>query len=210
MKKNNFLKKSLILLGVAGVVSSGVYFYPVLLDYQKTRIESLQTEISALKEELVPVRFKIIEKTDSSVTVEMRFYDADNKEISIKKLKLNGTELTFDFNVVKMKNNRKSDSYLFFPIKVFTDRIPPADGVEISGEYNKNEFPAIYDGSGLSENDRKVVTDLYKIILEKEPIIIEHFGSAVHDLKTISELKTGFIYRLVCHQSSGGMEIERD
>ena len=109
-----------------------------------------------------------------------------------------------------MKNNRKSDTYLFFPEKVFTDRIPPADGIIISGEYNNNDFPAIYDESGLSENDRKVVSDLYKIILEKEPIIIEHFGSAVHDLKTISELKTGFIYKLVCHQSSGGMEIERD
>ena len=210
MKKNNVLKKTLIFLGIAGVVSSGIYFYPALIDYQKAKIESLQTEISALKEELIPVRFKILDKTDSSVTVEMRFYDADDKEISIKKLRMNGTELTFDFNVVKMKNNRKSDTYLFFPEKVFTDRIPPADGIIISGEYNNNDFPAIYDASGLSENDRKVVSNLYKIILEKEPIIIEHFGSAVHDLKTISELKTGFIYQLVCHQSSGGMEIERD
>ena len=102
----------------------------------------MQTEISALKEELIPVRFKILDKTDSSVTVEMRFYDADDKEISIKKLRMNGTELTFDFNVVKMKNNRKSDTYLFFPEKVFTDRIPPADGIIIiSGEYNNNDFP---------------------------------------------------------------------
>ena len=64
MKKNNVLKKTLIFLGIAGVVSSGIYFYPALIDYQKAKIESLQTEISALKEELIPVRFKILDKTD--------------------------------------------------------------------------------------------------------------------------------------------------
>lgn len=204
------MKKVLIFFVVAGVVAGGIYFYPSLLDYQKAKIESLQTEISVLKEEIIPVRFKITEKTDASVTVEIRFYNADGKEVAARNLKMNGTELTFDFRVVKLKNNKNSDTYLFFPEKVFTDRIPPTDGRIISGEYNNNNFPAIYEDGGLSDNDRRVVSDLYNVILNNEPVIIEHFGSAVHDLKTINELKIGFVYKIACHQSSGGVEIERD
>ena len=210
MKSKTGSKKILIFLSVLSLTGVGLYFYPTLIDYQKARIESLQNEISVLKEEIIPVRFKIIEKTDSSVTVEMRFYDISGKEVSGKSLKMNGTELTFDFRVVKLKNNKKTDTYLFFPEKVFTDRIPPAEGRIISGEYNNNNFPAIYEEGGFSENDRNVVGELYNVILNNEPVIIEHFGSAVHDLRTINELKTGFVYKIACHQSSGGVEIQRD
>ena len=210
VKQKGVSKKIVIFLAVLGITGAGVYYYPALIDYQKSRIESLQNEISALKEEIIPVRFKITEKTESSVTVEIRFYDVSGKEVAARNLKMNGTELTFDFRVVKLKNNKSSDTYLFFPEKVFTDRIPPAEGRIISGEYNTNNFPAIYEDGGFSENDRNIVSDLYNVILNNEPVIIEHFGSAVHDLKTINELKTGFVYKIACHQSSGGVEIERD
>lgn len=210
VKPKNTPKKIIILLAVITVTGAGVYYYPTLIDFQKARIESLQNEISSLKEEIIPMRFKITEKTDSSITVEMRFYDVNGEEVAARNIKMNGTELTFDFRIVKLKNNKKSDTYLFFPEKVFTDRIPPAEGRIITGEYKNNNFPAIYENGGFSENDRNIVSDLYNVILNNEPVIIEHFGSAVHDLKTINELKTGFVYKIACHQSSGGVEIVRD
>ena len=210
VKQKNTPKKIIIFLAVLAVTGAGVYYYPALINYQNAKIESLQNEISALKEELIPLRFKITEKTDTSVSVEMRFYDVNGKEVAIRNIKMNGTELTFDFRVVKLKNNNNSDTYLFFPEKMFTDRIPPAEGKIITGEYNNNNFPAIYENGGFSENDRTIVSNLYNVILNNEPVIIEHFGSAVHDLKTINELKTGFVYKIACHQSSGGIEIERD
>ena len=35
----------------------------------------------------------------------------------------------------------------------------------------------------------------------------EQHGVAVHDLKSVSEFKKGFVYKVVCHPHSGGIEI---
>lgn len=187
-----------------------------ILKFQEKVIARLEDQIQYLEEEFVPMKFEIQEKKDSVISVKIKYYDMDGQEVGSSAVKLNGSELNFDFEVIKFSDK----AYIFFPCGVYTDTMALVNETVISGDYEKDGFPSIYDGMKLFDEDgnpldaegenqiREQLSNYFAIVRKGGSVSrTEQHGVAVHDLKSISEFKKGFVYKVVCHPHSGGIEI---
>jgi len=162
----------------------------------------LEDNIALLKEENIPLRFKIIEKANDSIRLVVKFYNADNKEINKIEHKLHGQELSFDFYVVPVK-----DRYVAFPSKIFTDKIAANDGVELYEQYNEEGYPAIFNSSAMNPELYDGLKSVYfKVKTGQLDSLNEHFGNMVHDIKEFKSFLPENVYSIVTH-TKGGIEI---
>ena len=210
-------KKSLFVLLIFFVILVLAVSVGCILKFQEKEIARLEDQIQYLEEEFVPMKFEILEKKNSDISVAIKYYDMNGKEVGASKLvKLSGNELNFDFEVIKFSEKAR----IFFPSGVYTDTMAQVDETAISGDYEKNGFPAIYEGMKLYDKDgnpldeegveqvRTQLSDYFAVVRKRGAVTqTEQHGVAVHDLKSISEFKKGFVYKVVCHPHSGGIEI---
>ncbi len=195
MKKNSLKLLLLILI-------SGIVFTTSCIKKQEKQIKKLEDNIALLQTENTPVRFKILEKTEDSLSIIVKFYNADKKEINHFEKILNGQELSFDFYVVPVK-----DKYVAFPAKIFTDRIAADDGIILYEFYNQEGYPGIFYHKDINKDLYKGLKEVYQNIKTGQlDSVSEHFGNMVHDIKKFNSFLPGNVYSIVVH-TKGGIEI---
>lgn len=212
---NVMSKKSLFVLLVFIVILVLAATVGCILKFQEKIIAQLEDQIQYLEEEFVPMKFEIREKKDSNISVKIKYYDMTGEEVGSSEVKLSGNELHFDFEVIKFSDK----AFIFFPCGVYTDTIAQINETKIFSDYEKKGFPKIYngmqffdkDGKPLDEEGESQIKDQlsnYFAIACKGGSVsqTEQHGIAVHDLP-LSEFKKGFVYQVVCHPHSGGIEI---
>ena len=188
-------------LGLVMVLTS-LIFLSSCVETQKNKIKQLEDNISLLKEESIPLRFKILEKANDSILLVVKFYNADDKEINKIEQKLHGEELSFDFYVVPVK-----DRYVAFPSKIFTDKIAANDGIILYEYYNKKDYPAIFNSSEMKPELYEGLKDVYlKIKSGQLDSLNEHFGNMIHDIKEFKSFLPENVYSIITH-TKGGIEI---
>lgn len=198
MKKINYP------LGLVILVLS-LIFISSCINRQKNKIKQLEDNIALLKEENIPLRFKILEKSNDSILLVVKFYNADNKEINKFEQKLHGEELSFDFYVVPVR-----DRYVAFPSKIFTDKIAANDGIILYELYNKEDYPAIFNSSEINPELYEGLKDVYlKIKSGQLDSLNQHFGNMVHDIKEFKSFLIENVYSIVTH-TKGGIEIVKE
>ena len=169
---------------------------------QKNKIKQLEDNIALLKEENTPVKFKILEKTADSISLVVKFYNADNKEINKIEQKLYGQELSFDFYVVPVK-----DRYVAFPAKIFTDKMAADNGIILYDYYNLEDYPAVFYSKDINADLYEGLKDVYqKVKAGQLDSLNEHFGNMVHDIKEFKSFLPENVYTVVTH-TKGGIEI---
>jgi len=201
MKKTKFnLKFALLFLLIAiAIVILGLFS---VTKFQDKKIEKLESKIELLKEVSTPVRFKIIDKNNGKIHFAVKFYDSDGNVINRQEFSLEGEELSFDFFVIPVK-----DRYIAFPHKIFTNKIAPKDGENIFKLYDKNGFPEIFNSSGLDNDIKLGLQELFSQLKTENIEDLEGlFGSGIQDIKGISEFEKDNIYKIVSH-TKGGIEI---
>lgn len=196
---------------------------------QEQKIANLENMIADLKDELIPIKFKVEKIKHDKTFIRLLFLDLAGNKIKEEKLSLTGNEIHFDFQVVKLRDkkiasgknkNQTLEQFLFYPYKIYSENIKPNDGIDLCRLYNKNNFPSIYKGfeSFLNEDNKKYsnayskkLTQTFEYILNDElGKLAEQFGSAVHNMPGISEFKKGYTYSIVCHPHTGGIEIRSE
>ena len=209
------MKKKGVFIFVVFLIVLGVCV-GCILKFQERIIAKLEEQIQYLEEEFVPMKFEIQERKNSFVSVKVKYYDMTGAEVGSSEVKLNGDELNFDFQVVKFSEK----AFIFFPCGVYTDTMALVDETKIFGDYESDGFPKIYNGMSFFDKDGKPLgKDGADQVKEQLAMYFasackgevasktEQHGVAVHDLKAISEFKKGFVYKVVCHPHSGGIEI---
>jgi len=192
--------KTIIILAIIG--ASLFFGYSTCIENQKEKIKKLEEKIALLKEEHIPMRFKISEKTADSIQLVVKFYNADNKELNKLETRIAGQELSFDFDVVPVNGK-----YVAFPSKLFSNVIAAADGIKLYSFYDKDGFPQVFESDSL-DNDLKLgLQDLFQQIKTGQTDSInQHFGNMVHDIKDIKSFMPDMVYSIVC-RTKGGIEI---
>ena len=192
--------RNLIIIIIVGAAL--IFGYFKYIDRQKVKIKQLEDKIALLKAENTPMRFKITEKTQDSIKLVIKFYDADDVEINKIVTKLAGQELSFDFNVVAIK-----DYYVAFPSKLFSNLIAASDGMVLYNIYDKNGFPQVFESKNMDSDLKSGLEHLFtKIKSDQLDSINQQFGNMVHDIKGLKAFKPNIVYSIVCH-SKGGIEI---
>lgn len=183
-------------------------------------IVELTEHIAYLEEEFTPMEFEISKYNDGDIKLKCVFYNMDGKKVGSKNVALNGNELNFDINVVKMDE----DSFIFFPCGIYSEEMALADSIKIYDAYNDDGEPEIYEGITDIENDngKKLSKKSKESIMEELKLYFalmisnespnstkEVHGVAVHDIKNVNSFKKGFVYKVVCHPHTGAVEIVR-
>ncbi len=186
----------LVLIGIITLLLSSC------IKEQKKQIKKLEENISLLKEETTPIRFKILGKTNDSIHLLVKFYNSDKKEINSFKKTLNGQELSIDFYMVPVK-----DRFVAFPSKIFTDRIPADAGISLYEYYNQEGFPGIFYTKDIDKDLYQGLKDIYqKVKSGQVDSISDHFGNMVHDIQKVKSFLADNVYSIVTH-TKGGIEI---
>ena len=169
---------------------------------QEQTIDNLSVKAENLQEMYTPIKFKIEKKQENRVFALVKFYDTEGTEVAKQKIKMNGTELAFDFYVIPVE-----DKFLAFPSRVFTNMIAPDDGKYIMDKYIKNGFPEIFAKPEMSEDYKAGIIGAYHYAkanhLRKDSTAI---GNAVHDLEGIKSFLPGHAYKIQV-LSKGGIEV---
>ena len=209
-------KKSIFVLFIFGFILVLAASVGCILKFQEREIARLEDQIKYLEEEFVPMKFEIQEKKDSIISVKIKYYDMNGKEVGSSSVMLGGNELNFDFEVIQFSD----EAFIFFPCGVYTDTMALVDKTVINTDYEKNGFPRIYEGMKLYDADKNPLDEEgtkqirsqlsdYFAIARKGGVVsqTEQHGVEVHDIQYVSEFKKGFVYKVVCHPHSGGIEI---
>lgn len=175
----------------------------LLVILQKGRLASLESSIALLKEEQVPLRFKVVARSGGGIELRLKFYDGDGEEIAIADRSLKGESLFLDFVTVPV-----AGKYLSFPKAVFTEAVPAEEGVSLLGLYDRGGFPQIFARKGMDRKAKDGLTALYlKLKLGLQPG--GSFGNAVHDIEEFASFEIGAVYKVVA-RLKGGLEIMED
>lgn len=177
------------------------------------KIAGLSEQIETLKEDFVPMQFEIVKNAGSRIKVKVAFCDivTEKKVSKAKTFDLEGEELNVDFQVIELDGK----NFVFFPCGLYSDKIPLAESLPLFDLYDQKGFPAIYGGiveSNPSKSERvsleKELTTYFDLVKSGETSLSkEQYGTAVHELKNISRFKKGFVYNVLCHPHTGGIEI---
>jgi hypothetical protein len=189
-----------------------------------------EKELQELKDVLIPLRFREVERIDNKIKAEFYFYsyleddidrsfmsDVFEKEQPLNSLtvELDGRELFIDCLrfVEKQGSLFKHDVNWTFPYRVFTDSVAPDDGVLIYGAYDSDGFPSIYDALDLDAEAKRRASEIFSHIKRYGDLGPEDelrkviSGNAVHDLSgEVLRFQAGKWYDLVVHIKKGGVE----
>ncbi len=207
---NKKLIYSIIGIGTFLLLVFGIYCATTLQD---KKIKQLQRQVVYLKQEIVPIRFKILDRRNDSVFFSVKFYDMDRHVVyyydengerqEFVRIKLPGKEVAFDFIVVPV-----GGKFLAFPYKVLSDAIAPKDGIVLFPYYNRDNFPQIYFSGENSPAFNAGVKALFDKIQKGDVQDIKGiFGSLVQDVQGVRQFDIGKIYKIVVHPAKGGIEI---
>lgn len=155
---------------------------------------SQEKEITSLKAKIIPLEFTLL-KNDQYMEVKYSFLDIAGQPVCSKTETLRGNELFIDC-VVKQLNN---DIKVAFPVILYSNVIPAAEGIVLVQEYNNNGFPEIFHG--VSAKEKKHLERIYAEVLQ-EINDTEAFRSSPH----IMASTTKTTYQLVA-RIRGGLEI---
>ena len=201
--------KKKVFLGILLVVVICFCVFSLLnccVEQQEKKIDSLEKQILSLKSDVSFVQFLVKDRNtrsgSESITVMFKIFNLDNKEIAKFEDTLKGTELFIDFQLVKI-----SSAYLAFPFRYFSEQQAPATGKLFYSYYDEKNFPKIYSSDsafyGLSKES---LTTIFSE-LKKPGENVSDFGSAVHEISSISDFEVGIPYKIIYHPQKGGIEI---
>lgn len=201
------LKPLLWIIIIVAIVAAGLFVINSGIDWQIKKIDKLKKEISFLKSEITPIRYKVIKKNGDMLSVALKFYDLDGNQIGkTRQYELKGNTVSFDFYLAKF-----NDEYIAIPYKIFTDEIKPEDGISLYENYEERDFPMIYKSINSSKAFNQGIKALYEKIKSGDFQDMKNvFGNMVQNHpKADSSKIDDSTYKIIVHKK-GGIEIIED
>lgn len=190
----------LITILVLAAVVGGISLY---MKAQQEKLVQLKANIAQLKEEHVPMRFKVVGREDGQLMAKVKLYDMDGHEIGAADSTLQGESLFLDFVTVPLERK-----YLAFPQTIFTDAVPAQEGMNLFPLYDRNGFPEVFATDGINDALKKDLSELF-LKVKQGNAVNGSFGSAVHDIKEFKTFDEDVVYRVIA-RLKGGLEIVED
>lgn len=199
------MKAKSIITFVILLISAVIFVYLVFIGTkeQTKRIADLEKEISFLKEDITPIRYKILSQDNENTELSVKYYDLDGNEFATKKYNINGSKVSFDFFVVKIE-----EKYVAFPSKIFSDKIATKDGINIFSDYEKNKYPMIFYSKDANKAYSNGIISLFEKIRVNDIEDIENiFGNSVQNINQLNDKNDlNKTYKIIVH-TKGGIEI---
>lgn len=189
------MKKVIALILALSAATAG---YIKITDLEK-REEAALKELHFLTGEQVTTEFKITERDASTLSLQMRFLNPEGKPVGNQiSYTLKGSTLYIEYFIIRLTDT----SYWHFPVKIYSDTIPPGKGLLLTDFYTSEGFPLIHESRG-EEIPLKTLMKLVHRGLDGER---KHgFFSAVHDTQK-NPFMLNRTYRIT-GRNQGGLEV---
>ncbi len=175
----------------------------LLVRAQEESIARLEDRIDLLKAECIPLRFQILSRDGDTLRVKLKLYDSEDREIETLERDLAGNSLFIDFISLPIGGR-----YLAFPHRIFSEKIPAAQGISLFALYDDEGFPSVYDARNLDQGLRKGLSAIFQKLKAGE-LPASSFGNAVHDVQEFASFEMDIVYKVVT-RAKGGIEIMED
>ena len=152
-------KNTIILAGGAAVIVIGALLWWLL---SRSSSDAVNVEkFNLLKDETVPMRLKVVVRSDGSAQVAVKFFDVDGKAVGRCELPYSGGGITLRILDVDV-NGR----HLYFPEEMVQCASPDTLTQQLRQYYVKDRFPMIYSSQVADAGLQDEILRLYSRILE--------------------------------------------
>jgi hypothetical protein len=221
MKKGSGGRRGSPLLGalafLATIALAGYFWFQHADSAQRQKIAYLEDLSTRLRSETVPLRFMVLSREGGEIRSRIRLYDLRGGEIAVLEKSLPGAELYVDMLLVPLRSGEgKADSWIAFPYRIFTDKLAAASGLLLFDAYDSGGFPEVLRGVQWSAKEEAVLKAAFASARKSAAAGLPAtgaakgaFGSAVHEVSSLSKFESGIVYKVVC-RIKGGTEIVED
>ena len=178
----------------------------------ETRKASLEDTINYLKSEYEFARLTINSKNSSSISFTMTLLNVNGNVAAKKDYELPGNDIFLESAIIVMSSPDKERA-LVFPKRLYSELLPPDQGLAITSLYDDNGFPGIYSSKDLTPELSSVIRKIYQLsqtAKEDSPDwkdqsvkIALNMEASLHQTRGYEPGKT---YSCVVHPN-GGMEL---
>jgi hypothetical protein len=216
-----------LLLFLASVAGASYFWFQYSASSQRQRIAYLEDLEARLRSETVPIKFMVLSREGGEIKARLRLYDLAGREIAVLERSWPGSELYIDVLLVpaatraaprgaKGAEAERGDSWLAFPYRVFTDELSAASGSLLFDAYDDGGFPGVLRGIEWSAREKEAIVAAYSAARKRAAAGLPatdaakgSFGSAAHEVASLSAFQAGIVYKVVC-RVKGGVEIMED
>jgi len=207
------------LLILASFAAAGYFWFRGSVSSQRQRITYLEGLSTRLRAETIPLKFMVISRDGGEIRARVKIYDLAGREVAALEKAWPGSQLYIDillFPIRSEKDAGNADSWLAFPYRIFTDKLPASSGTILFDAYDDGGFPEVLGGMDLSAGERAAVISSFAAARRSAGAgspategAKGAFGSAVHEVSELSRFEVGTVYRVIC-RIKGGVEIMED
>ena len=206
---------------------SAYFWFEYSASMQKKSVLRLDRLASRLGTGQVPLKISILSTQCGEIRSRLQIYDLSGREIAVMEKAWPGTELDIDMLLIPASSESgsgpratrgavpKTDFWLAFPCRIFTDKLGAASGTLLFDAYVGQGFPEVLGGIPWSGKELASLTAAFgaarrrAAALPSRDSATRAFGSAAHEVVRLSRFEIGAVYKVVC-RSIGGLEILRD
>ena len=195
----------------AAVVMAGYVGFTKLNFNNQQEVERLERIVENLKEEYIPIKFKVDYRQDGTAEVNIKYFDQDGKQINRMSYIVSGSEIFFDFKIINISSR---NLYFFLPYSIYTDKTEPVNGIQIIDDYTQDGMPLIYKNKKIeSQEDIQFFENLLTYAKTGTGLdeIDLSYGYSLHDMNDFNiHFMPDTTYKVVCHKQKGGIEFQED
>jgi len=195
----------------------------------KKQISDLSATLSYLKSETHFASLGIQSIQDSIIHFTLSFFSPEGKKVYSQNFSLKGSDIYLESRVIILKNTKQTDSKnkpktklntraLIFPLRVYSDEIPPKQGLSLTNLYPYNQAPLLY-ASTSAPNKQKLNTQLLalskfalgqtnKVRLDKN-LIKNSFETSLH-VGPFKQNQANHTYDFIIHPNGAVEMMEKE
>ena len=193
------LTKLIIVCASAAIVVGALVWWLFATPGNEVRIGE---KIHLLKETIVPMRLKVIARSDGSAQVAVKFFDVDGKAVGRCEQQYAGGGITLRFMNVEMDGR-----HIYFPYEMTQPSETDTLRLQLQQYYVSNGFPMVYDTHTGDALLRDEIGVLYQNTLTLKRTKLEAlYGCTAHIVEaTLGEPMERVNYSVIA-KADGGIE----
>ncbi len=186
-------KNTIIIAGGAAVIVIGILLW-WLLSRSSSDVVDVE-KFNLLKDEIVPMRLKVVTRSDGSAQVAVKFFDVDGKAVGRCELPYSGGSITL--RIVDVNINGR---HLYFPEEMAQFAASDTLTHPLRQYYVKDIFPMIYSSQVADAGLQSEIHRLYSCILDGDS---EPYFAATLTEATLTDPMERINYSLTANADGG-------
>jgi hypothetical protein len=174
------LTKLIIVCASAAIVVGALVWWLFATHGNEVRIGE---KIHLLKETIVPMRLKVIARSDGSAQVAVKFFDVDGKAVGRCEQQYTGGAIT-----LRLLDVAIGDRHIFFPHEMTQPSKTDTLRLRLQKFYVKDGFPMVYDSQVIAPALKDEIQHLYGHILAGDTARLHKLYGTIRQIDiTLSE-----------------------